>query len=274
MSARPRRLVVVAGTATEIGKTWLSVELATSLVERSWGVEARKPAQSGGPGDGSDADLLAAATGEPSLVVCPDHRRYPVPMAPPMAAEVTGVEPPSIAVLASEVAASWGVRSADVGLVELAGGVASPAGIDGDGADLAAAVAPDAVLLVADAGLGTINAVRLSVAHLERVVGRPVVVFLNRFDADDDLHRCNLRWLVDRDGMAVVTDVADVVDRVLALAPTYCGSCGRAATECDGSCVRLLDLDRYCVRCGRRLVVSLSPTRHSARCKVHGEHCG
>jgi dethiobiotin synthetase len=54
----------------------------------------------------------------------------------------------------------------DVGLVETAGGVRSPQADDGDVLDLVAAIAPDHVILVADAGLGTINAVRLSVAAL------------------------------------------------------------------------------------------------------------
>ena len=272
-AARPRRLVVVAGTATEIGKTWVSAALASSMVADGWVVAARKPAQSGGPGDGSDADLLAGATGEDPTTVCPEHRRYSVPMAPPMAAEVLGLDPPTLADLAGEVARSWGVRSADVGIVELAGGVASPAAGDGDGADLAAAVSPDGIVLVADAGLGTINAVRLSAAHLESVTGFRPIVHLNRFDPDDDLHRRNLAWLVDRDDLVVTSDIYALTEWVVGLAPDFCGFCGRATTECERACVRPLDPDHFCVRCGRRLVVSVSPTRHSARCKVHGTNC-
>lgn len=273
MSAvRPRRLVIVAGTGTEIGKTWVARQLAATLAV-DWSVMARKPAQSGGPGDDSDADLLAGATGEDPFVVCPRHRRYSVPMAPPMAAEALGLQPPTVAALVAEVAASWGGRAADVGLVELAGGVASPAAIDGDGADLAASLVPDGVMLVADAGLGTINAVRLSVAHVERATGRRPIVFLNRSDPSDDLHRRNEAWLRDRDGLVVVTDVDDLADRVIALAPTFCGFCGKPRDECDRQCVRPLDPDHFCVRCGRRLLVSVSPTHHSARCKVHGANC-
>ena len=52
----------------------------------------------------------------------------------------------------------------------------------------------DRVVLVADAGLGTINAVSLSVAPFARARARPVVV-LNRYDPDDDLHRRNRTWL-------------------------------------------------------------------------------
>ena len=59
-------------------------------------------------------------------------------------------------------------------------------------------------MLVADAGLGTINLVRLSVGALTGVRG--VVVFLNRFDRDVDLHRRNLDWLRTREGLEVETD--------------------------------------------------------------------
>ena len=95
-----------------------------------------------------------------------------------------------------------------VGLVEGAGGVRSPVAADGDGVALAHALHPERVLLVADAGLGTINGVRLAASALGTW---PVTVVLNRFDPDDDLHLRNRDWLRDRDGYAVVTDPDDLV---------------------------------------------------------------
>lgn len=271
---RPRRLVVVAGVGTEVGKTRVAAALAARLVAEGWRVAARKPAQSGEPPDEAaaldDASVLAAATGEAPPVVCPPHRRYSVPMAPPMAAEALGQPVPTIAELAAEVAASWPPLAVDVGLVELAGGVASPHGADGDGAELAAAIGPDAVVVVADAGLGTINAVRLSAERIAGVAGLAPIVVLNRFDDGDDLHRRNRRWLADRDGYDVVVGVAGLAERVLALRPAHCGSCGRPLTHCDGGCARPLDPERFCERCGRRLVVRVSPASVTARCKVHG----
>ena len=121
-------------------------------------------------------------------------------MAPPMAADVLGRPPFTVADLVAELA--W-ERGIEVGLVEAAGGVRSPLAVDGDGPELARLLGPDAVLLVADAGLGTINAVRLASAALVPVAPSPVVV-LNRFDEDDDLHRRNLEWL-RRDGFDVVS---------------------------------------------------------------------
>ena len=120
-------------------------------------------------------------------------------MAPPMAAEVLGRPPFDIGDLLEEL--SWPGEQVDVGLVETAGGVRSPLAADGDGAALSRALAPELAVLVADAGLGTINAVRLTAGVLDA----PFVVVLNRFDPSSDLHERNLAWLRERDGMRVVT---------------------------------------------------------------------
>ncbi len=100
----------------------------------------------------------------------------------------------------------------DVGLVESAGGPRSPLASDGDTVDLAAALEPDLVVLVADAGLGTINAVQLCAAVLAPVA--PVCTILNRYDDADDLHRRNRQWLVERAHCDVVVDVEDLASRL------------------------------------------------------------
>ena len=91
--------------------------------------------------------------------------------------------------------------------METAGGVRSPQAADGDAVALGRCSRPDVVVLVADAGLGTINDVRLAIDALTAPTGvpAPVVVVLNRFDPADDLHRRNRDWLADQDGIAVVT---------------------------------------------------------------------
>ena len=89
---RPLRLVVVLGTGTEVGKTWTTCAVATAAIQQGERVAVRKPVQSFDPDDGSatDAELLAAVTGEAPNEVCPRHRRYPLAMAPPMAADALG----------------------------------------------------------------------------------------------------------------------------------------------------------------------------------------
>jgi dethiobiotin synthetase len=205
---RPERLVLVAGTGTEVGKTWVACRLARALRARGLIVAARKPAQSFDPHEDAadtDAGLLAHATGDHPVVVCPRHRWYPLAMAPPMAAEALGRPAFTIADLVDELVWAPGVG---VGLVESAGGVRSPLAADGDTAALAAAVRPERVVLVADAGLGTINGVRLAA---EALVPWPVTVVLNRFDPGDDLHVRNADWLAGRDGYDLVVDPADLV---------------------------------------------------------------
>lgn len=217
--ARPATLVVVAGTGTEVGKTWMSVELIELLQARGLTVAARKPAQSFDEGDvGTDAELLAAASGDDPNLVCPPHRWYPVAMAPPMAADALDRAPVFLADLVAETNASWhdtrlttGV--AQLGLVELAGGPWSPAAHDGDGIELTERLGPDLVVLVADAGLGTINAVRPAVAALG--ASAPVVTVLNRYDDSNELHRRNRAWLADVVGVDIVVSVEELCDRVI-----------------------------------------------------------
>jgi dethiobiotin synthetase len=198
---RPERLVLVAGTHTEVGKTWLTAATAAGLRSRGLAVAARKPVQSYEPGAGpTDAEVLASATGEQPAEVCPPHRSLPVPMAPPMAVEVLGGEPFTVADLVSELC--W-KPATDVGFVEAVGGVRSPIADDGDTVDLAAAVRPDLAVLVAEAGLGAVNAVLTAAPCLAPLA---TVVFLNRYDPTDDVHRRNRAWLADRHGLEIATD--------------------------------------------------------------------
>ena len=201
---RPRRLVAVVGTGTDVGKTWVAARLLTDLRAAGLRVAARKPAQSFEPDDDParlDAAVLGAATGEPPEEVCPPHRWYEVPMAPPMAAE--RLHRPSFTIQDLMAELRW-PDAVDVGLVETAGGIRSPLAADGDCLALCEALAPDVVVLVADAGLGTINAVRLTLDALGPLAALAVVV-LNRFDPESDLHRRNLEWLSRRDGRRLLT---------------------------------------------------------------------
>ena len=197
----------MAGTGTGVGKTWTAARVLARIRDHDLTVAARKPVQSFAPCDHeTDADVLARATGERPEDVCPRHRWYATAMAPPIAAAFLGVAPPTLGDLLAELA--WPDERVDVGLVETVGGPRSPVTSDADSAALAAAVEPDVAVLVAPAGLGAINAVRLSVPTLPQ----PVVVFLNRFDRSEVPDR-NRRWL-DADGFDVVVDVDELARRV------------------------------------------------------------
>ena len=57
----------------------------------------------------------------------------------------------------------------------------------------------------------------------------------------------------------------------------YCDRCGRTLGEAGGGpghdacrAARELEPPRYCARCGRRMVVQVTPTGWSGRCSRHG----
>jgi dethiobiotin synthetase len=202
--------VLCAGTATEVGKTWVGAAALSALRARGVTVAARKPVQSFDPAERgpTDADVLAAATGEHPDDVCPGHRWYPLAMAPPIAASMLEREGFLIADLAHELV--WD-EDLDLVWIETVGGPRSPIADDGDSVDLMRWVLPDVIVLVADAGLGTINAVRLATVPF---AGREVLVVLNRYDEGDEVHRTNALFLL-RDGFDVMLDVDALVARLL-----------------------------------------------------------
>ncbi|MBK5229295.1 MAG: hypothetical protein JJE05_12425 [Actinobacteria bacterium] len=51
----------------------------------------------------------------------------------------------------------------------------------------------------------------------------------------------------------------------------YCSGCGRPESECDGACLRPLDIPRFCSECARKLDVQVTPQGYEATCRTHGE---
>lgn len=229
-------VVFFTGTGTEIGKTWVAAGLARVLRERGRIVRACKPVQSHDPAETAptDAEALAAATGQSPDDVCPPERTYPAPLAPPMAARKLGRACPSLDELAricrpgpapvgvgagvgdagagdAEESASGADLCADLYIVEGAGGLYSPLAADGDNLGLIERLDPDRVVVVAPAGLGAIHDV---VACAAPLAGRRPVVFLNRFDPGAEVHVLNLNWLTKVRGLMAVTSLENLVEHV------------------------------------------------------------
>jgi dethiobiotin synthetase len=208
-------LVHCVGTGTDVGKTWVGAATLADLRHRRLAVSARKPVQSfdaseSGP---TDAAVLAAATGEHPDDVCPARRWYGVPMAPPMAADVLGRPRFTVEELLADV--RWPEPAPALGWLEGVGGPRSPVADDGDGVDLCRLLRPDVVVLVGDAGLGTINAVVLSCGPYA-ALGHDPIVMLNRYDDEDDLHRRNRAWLTERWHLDIVVRATELADRLAA----------------------------------------------------------
>ncbi len=206
-------VVFVTGTGTEVGKTWVSAELARLLRHRGHTVAACKPLQSYDPDDNSptDAAVLAAATRQHPDAVCPPERTYPVPLAPPMAARKLGRVCPTLDELADHCRFA---ATTDVGLVEGVGGLYSPMASDGHNLDLIERTKPDLVVVVASAALGGIHDAMACTLPLS---AHRQAIFLNRFDPRAEVHLLNVRWLRDT-GLAVATTVPELAGIVSAVA--------------------------------------------------------
>jgi len=195
-------VLCVTGTSTDVGKTVVTAALASSAVAAGLRVAVCKPAQTGvaddGPGDLQEVARLAGPA-----VTLAECARYPEPLAPDTAARRSGR--PLLA--AGDVVSAVRRLDAehDLTLVEGAGGVLVRLGADGFTiADVAAEVGAPAVI-VAAAGLGTLNHTALTVAAL-RAAGvscRGVVV--GAWPDDPGLaERCNLDDLPSVTGLPVL----------------------------------------------------------------------
>lgn len=194
------KVLFVTGTDTGVGKTVVTAALAASAVGR---VAVVKPAQTGvtadEPGDLQEVQRL---TGLDDLH---EGVRLLEPLAPTTAGRRQDVALPSVDEHAKTIEKLAVDR--DLVLVEGAGGLL--VGLDDDGndlADLAARVEiPFAFVVVARAGLGTLNHAGLTVEAL-RARGLPIAgLVIGSWPAEPDLaEQCNLADLPTTTGVPVL----------------------------------------------------------------------
>jgi dethiobiotin synthetase len=182
-------VLVITGTGTEIGKTVTTAAVAATALAAGRTVAVLKAAQTGlRPDERGDADECARLAG---AVTTAELARYPEPLAPATAARRAGlppVRPHEIAEAAAKLATEH-----DLVLVEGAGGLLvhfdDEGGTLADAAELMAAP----VLVVASAGLGTLNVTELTARELRsRGLNLFGVVIGSWPDAPDLASRCNV----------------------------------------------------------------------------------
>lgn len=183
-------IIVVSGTGTEIGKTVTTAAVAALALGAGRSVAMLKPAQTGvAPGEPGDAQEVTRLAGDEITTL--ELARFPEPLAPNTAARRAGmaqVRPSEVAAAAQKLAAEH-----DLVLIEGAGGLLVR--YDDEGATLADAArllsAP--VLVVASAGLGTLNMATLTMEALRARGLSPLGLTVGSWPAAPDLaSRCNL----------------------------------------------------------------------------------
>ena len=163
--------LMIVGTDTGVGKTYISAAIARQLTSEGVRTGAYKPACSGalideqtGAPYWDDVTLLSRAINDafPRERICP--QTFQAPLAPPVAAakEDKHVDETLIA-----EGARWWQDEVDFLIVEGVGGVLCPLSDSQTVLDFAATISLP-VVIVARAGLGTINHSLLTIEALER----------------------------------------------------------------------------------------------------------
>jgi dethiobiotin synthetase len=166
MSTRATRRIVVLGTGTGVGKTWLARELIRALRAGGRRAIGLKPIESGvvDP-DATDGALLASATFDDpararALELSAPYR-FPDPISPHLAARrvdrSVSIERALIYVRERESSPEPAEPAFEVSVVETAGGLFSPLAPGATNWDLAQALAPARWLLVAPDALGVLH---------------------------------------------------------------------------------------------------------------------
>ncbi len=218
------RGIFVTATDTAVGKTEVACALLREARARGLDAVGAKPAQSGlVPGEPSDAERLREASGrtEPLEAVCPYS--FAAPLAPAVAARLAGVAISFERVLASVRALA---DRHEAVVVEGAGGLLAPLTERETCADLARALGLP-VLVVARAGLGTVNHTALTVEAL-RARALPIAgIVLNRLAPEDDPsvphNAAEIARLTGIIPAALLPYAADIEARARALGSTLSG---------------------------------------------------
>nr|WP_103351426.1 dethiobiotin synthase [Amycolatopsis sp. CA-128772] len=177
-------MLVMTGTGTGVGKTITTAAIAAVAVAGGQRVAVLKPAQTGvRPDEAGDLQDVARLAGPD--VTTRELRRYPDPLSPEAAARRSGLptlDPGEIAQAASDLDTGH-----DLTLIEGAGGLLVR--FDSAGASLAdvAWSLGSLVIIVAEAGLGTLNATALT-AEVATKRGLTVAgVIIGAWPAEPDL---------------------------------------------------------------------------------------
>lgn len=208
------KALFVSGTGTDIGKTYATALIAKLLRDAGRDVGYYKAAVSGVTFDAaggieSDATYVAGIADIPEAHEDMVSYTYRTAVSPHLAARLEG-NPVDIEVIRSDFARAC--ERHDYVLMEGSGGIVCPLRRDDEARLDLDDVVRDLglpVLLVADAGLGTLNALATTMAYLERGGMHAVGIVLNRFEPGNAMHEDNLVMAEELCGIPVAACIAE-----------------------------------------------------------------
>lgn len=210
----------VTGTGTDVGKTYVSALILKRLLDENKSAAYYKAAMSGNvrgedgaliPGDACHVKAVSGST-QSLESMCPYV--YEAAVSPHLAAAWEGG-----AVALDTVTAGYEAlaETYEYILMEGSGGIVCPLAVDDDKTllleDVITALDLPCVI-VADAGLGTINSVVLTAAYMHAAGIRVKGLIFNHYDSANAMHRDNAHLCERLTGLPIVAYIHDGDDKL------------------------------------------------------------
>ena len=189
------KAILVTGTDTGVGKTYVTYNLALEIKRKGVSVGCFKPVETYVSEVPEDGKLLSEATGQPIEEVVPV--RFSLPLSP-YAAEMEEGKEIDLEDLTDRFHKLR--EKYDIVLVEGAGGIAVPIKRNFTYADLALKWGLD-VIIVGRAGLGTLNHTYLSWFYARERGLNLIGIVLNGFSGEDVSERTNPKIVEEMTGI-------------------------------------------------------------------------
>jgi len=203
----PSQRYFITGTGTDIGKTMITAGIAAAALAAGRTVAVIKPVQTGTDDYPSDPATIGKIVS--GLVALPEDVaipfRFRLAASPHLAAEQenrTIIMDEVVTACERAVAAA----QADVVLFEGAGGLYVPLNAEQTMLDLIRSLACPAIL-VADAGLGGINHVMLSLMAMRQYQIPVAGIVFNRYRAEQIIHVDNVKTVARLSGVPILSAI-------------------------------------------------------------------
>jgi len=193
------RGLFLTGTDTGVGKTTVGRGLLRAAAIRGLRMVPFKPAETGCAPEPQDAQALWNAAGRPGPAAAVCLHAFAPPVAPAAAAEQIGLTISATAIAERAAQLSAG---ADAILVEGAGGLLVPYAPGLTTADIAGQLSLPLVV-VARAGLGTINHTALTIREIQRrSLPLAALLLVETGETPPSAAQQNARWIAELTGLA------------------------------------------------------------------------
>ena len=204
------KTIFITATGTDIGKTYVSGLIAKHIKDKGLNIGYYKAALSGS-NDIKDSDAWYVKQ-QADLLDSYDEMvsyTYKHAYSPHLAAQIEG-NPPDIKIIKN--AYKDISKKHDYMIVEGSGGIICPIRYDNNQKIFLEDIIKELnipSLIIADAGLGTINSTVLTIEYMRSKNLKINGVILNRFEAENEMHNDNKKMIEDMTGVKIIGVVID-----------------------------------------------------------------